>query len=254
MKKLFIPGLLALCFIYFPVTAQKLPTVQKQGYKAPVNAKTDGYLKEWDTFQAYNKSTDAFYTMANNDDKICLVIKVVNPLIIRKILSGGITLTINTYGKKNDKERVAVTFPVYEGNPPQLSVLNDRYLLEKNADSVILQANTTLRNNLKEISVSGIDQIAASVISIYNETGVKAAAQLDNKAAFIYELELPIKYLNKILGDTQKFSYNVKLNEFPIPVFKPGGAPPPPPPPPMEMKNVGIYETTDFWGEYTLVK
>lgn len=80
--------------ISFAANAQKLPTVQKSSLRAPSNIKIDGETTEWgDKFQAYNTATDIFYTMANDDRGLYLVVQSGDPKIIQR-LTGGITLTI----------------------------------------------------------------------------------------------------------------------------------------------------------------
>jgi len=73
------------------VYSQKLNTVQQGSVWAPANIKIDAKLKEWDdTFQAYNKVTEVFYTVSNDDKNLYLVIKSTDPINNNKIIAGGI--------------------------------------------------------------------------------------------------------------------------------------------------------------------
>jgi len=68
-----IKHLTIICFLMigFFANAQKLPEVQTVNLRAPAGIKIDGKPTEWDSkFQAYNKSTNAFYTIANDDDNL----------------------------------------------------------------------------------------------------------------------------------------------------------------------------------------
>src|ERR1700679_721966 len=82
--------------------AQNLPNVQKVSLRVPGNVKIDGKPTEWDnTFRAYNYNTNIFYTMANDDDNLYLVVKATDADIINKIVGGGTVLTISKTGNKD---------------------------------------------------------------------------------------------------------------------------------------------------------
>ena len=93
------PGITALLLagLSLPVCAQKLNNVQDGSVWAPANIKIDGKLNEWDdSFKAYNKTTDVFYTISNDEKNLYLVIKSANQVISNKIIGGGINFTVNT--------------------------------------------------------------------------------------------------------------------------------------------------------------
>src|SRR5471030_539366 len=55
--------------IMIPDEAKKLPDIQPTDLYAPSNIKIDGKTTEWeDKFQAYNRATDVFYTVANDNN------------------------------------------------------------------------------------------------------------------------------------------------------------------------------------------
>ena len=73
--------------------AQKLPTEQQVSLRAPAGLKIDGKATEWDNkFQAYNHHTDFYYTIANDDNNLYLIVQANEPAIIKRILKGGIAL------------------------------------------------------------------------------------------------------------------------------------------------------------------
>ena len=96
----------------------KLQNIQAAtGFKAPA-VKVDGNLKEWgDSFQAYNKQTRLYYTISNDDQMLYLTVKSTDMQNSNKIAAGGITLTINTEGKKKDKDAFMLTYPVIARQP-----------------------------------------------------------------------------------------------------------------------------------------
>jgi len=62
---------LLLTAISIGVYAQKLPNVQLGSVQAPADIKIDGKTTEWhDQFQAYNRATDIYYTLSNNDNHL----------------------------------------------------------------------------------------------------------------------------------------------------------------------------------------
>jgi len=137
---------------------QNLPGVKEKSVSLTTAFKVDGKLAEWDNkLQAYDKSIDAYYTLANNAENIYLAIQATDPAIIKKILSGGITLTICTSGQKNDPNAYGLTFP----NIPekmQAGVTSDvNQFAEKsiNQDSLCKAINKNIASFAKEIKLKG---------------------------------------------------------------------------------------------------
>ncbi len=202
--------------------AQKLPNVQEASLTAPANVKIDARLTEWgDQLQAYNKTVDLGYTIANDDKNLYLVMKATEPSITNKITAGGITLAINTDGKKSLKESYIISFPLVDVNSlrNQMSSFRSQPMGMGNdpkADSARIE---TMRKQavktFKEIKLIGFKDIADSVVSIYNVYGIKAAVDYDDKGAMICELALPLKYFNTS-ATKPEFAYNIKLNGLDI--------------------------------------
>jgi len=252
--------LFALLFVATATQAQKLPNVQTSSLKAPANVKVDGRSTEWgDKLQAYNKATEVAYTLANDASNLYLVIQTADPDIIHRIVNGRITLTVNKADKKSEDNAVAISYPVFEkGNRPGLS-LREKLSTPKIADSLMRTNNRRLETTAKLIKVTGVSGMD-TLISIYNEKGVKAAAAFDNKMLFTCEMAVSLKLLDLPNG---KFAYNVRLNgvsfdDVPgINIVRDAKG---------EIKSIDIHKDqmtstpqvmtapTDFWGEYVLVK
>jgi hypothetical protein len=199
--------------------AAKAQSVQESGVWAPVNVKTDGKLTEWNnTLEATNKTVDFSYTMANDDKKFYISIKSPNQQTTSKILAGGIDFTFNTEGKKKEKDAFVITFPLVNraamrgqrgqrgqgggfgqpGGPPDTAAIA---AMRKSAIEAI-----------KEIKLKGFKEIPDSVISIYNEYGIKAAVAYDSNGSFICELAIPFEQLGISLDKTKEIAYNFKVN------------------------------------------
>ncbi len=254
----------------FIATAQKLPGVQEKGLRAPAKVKIDGDAAEWGQFMAYNNSTEIFYSIANDDDNLYLIIRAVKKNIAKKIIMGGINFTINSSGKKDDIAAATIGFPVlnrkeastitqYLDKKPD--ILPDTALMNRNADTLMRKANLQAGNSLKLIGVLGIKDITDSLISVYNDNDIHAAARFGVNMAFTYELAVPLKYLG--LNLTHKFSYHIKLNGLNATdqhhILTGTGS--------ISMGTDGtvlhstfiplnqdLVAATDLWGEYTLVK
>jgi len=263
---------LILLIIASTVCAQKLPNKQENSVYAPVNIKIDGRPREWNNqFNAYNHSTQVFYTLANDDDNLYLTIQAISHRIIEKIISGGISFVINDLAKS--KKTVDITYPklpipigykiilnsggTTSARPPYPGsnvVVDTLYKpMPIASDSLKGVANLQLVQNANTIGIKGIQEITDPEISIYNEYGIKAASAFDHSGAYTYELALPLKYIQKYMQMTAegigKIGYTIKVNTRV-----------------QEGKHFRTYyldgvdididldTTTDFSGEYTLAK
>jgi len=270
MQKTTILTALLFSSIAFISNAQKLPTVQQASLRAPENVKIDGKPTEWgDKFQAYNKATDVFYTIANDDNNLYLVIQATDPSIINKLVNGRLTFMINKSGKKNNNDAIAISYPVFEkNNKPGLNLRDNPKIVPgsaasvKLADSFMYANNKRMTDRIKSIKVTGVKTLD-TLVSIYNEDGIKAAALFDNKMVYTFELAVSLKLAGLSVNDPVKFTYNVMLNPVimdDIPGFT------------IVRNDKGtitslsvdsklvppnyqeLTAATDFWGEYTLVK
>ncbi len=220
----------------------KLKDVQPASIWAPSPVKVDGKLSEWNnSFQAYNKATKLYYTLANDDKNIYLAIKSTDAPNNSKIIAGGITFTLNTDDKKKEKDAFSLTYPVRParspggpGGPNAAGVT--RVVVGGGGDNVridvrgfgggngaftvdsamIKAAHERTIAAAKEIKVFGFKDIADSLISIYNEYGIKAAIGYDDKGNFTYELAVPLKALSLSVDNAKEFAYNVKVNGLQI--------------------------------------
>lgn len=191
-------------------SAQKLPQKQTTSVWVPQNLKIDGLPNEWSGFQAYNKTTNIFYTLSNDDKNLYLAVEAADPVIIDKITASGITFTVE---KKNENQ--SVTFPAYDkenqaiidimmnaprvGSNKQASLHIDTFIKSHNALRDKRQKIIHLAHNDKE-----------SDISVFNDEGIKVSGRIDNRLIYTQELAVPLKYLGINAGES--FDYIVQLN------------------------------------------
>jgi len=231
-------ALITICFITSSLTvtqAQKLNDVQDVSVWAS-GVKVDGKHNEWENkFKAMNKSTNLTYTLANDAKNLYLAIQSKDVTNNSKILLGGISLTVNPSGKKNDKEGFKVIYPVVarrrpggapgggattgvrvQGGPGGGGFGRFQDMSPMQRDSMQRAIARTQLGGAKEIKVFGFKDIPDSLISIYNEYSIKTIASISDEGVFMYELSIPLELLEMSADKPKEFSYNIKLNGLQI--------------------------------------
>jgi len=266
--------------------AQKLVNVQEESLRAPAGVKIDGKLTEWgDNFKTLNTTTNIYYTLANDDDNMYLVIKSLDQMNNNKIIGGGINLTINTANKKTEKDAYQLIFPVVDIKTLRSNMMAGMRAQGANGqpDSAAIQSmRRKAIASFKDVKLVNFKGIPDSVISIYNEYGVKGYVDFDSKGALIIEIALPLKEMKMDAGSA--FTYNIKLNGINLNAIMPGamaggfggnmggtmggggggnfgggggfsGAGGGAVGMPRNMGDIAnMFSPTDFWGKYTLIK
>ncbi|MNK24635.1 hypothetical protein D3C87_429460 [compost metagenome] len=212
--KLFYPFLLLYC-ISITSYAQKLPDVQTTSISAPTTTRIDGKNLEWNTFSAENKRTGLLYTIANDDKNLYLALKATSSETINKIFAGGISFSINAKGKKREEDASTITYPLVGRNNANRGGggqggTNRQRMGQGRADQSQEQKDSQLVA-IKEIKVKGFN-ITDSLISIYNEYGIKAVAKMDEQKAYFCEIAIPLAALEVAVNDKKEIAYQIKLN------------------------------------------
>jgi hypothetical protein len=300
-----ITGLL-LTGTFVSAQAQKTTELQEVSIYAPQLTKADGKNSEWAnaTF-AQNKATGISYLISNDDKNLYLVVRSAEIANNTKIMAGGITFSVNPDGKKKEKESISLTYPLINraqfrrggqgggGGGGGAVVVTGRpvfggmggmggmgaggvQLTPKQRDSAMAAMQKTQLAQVKEIKIKGFKKTTDTLVSIYNDMGIKAAASIDKDNVYFYEVAIPLEELGLTLDNAKEFAYNVKLNGLQLPgmdfnrgggggggggfggggggqvsmrVGGGGGGP----------RGSGIdfqalISPTDFWGKYTLIK
>jgi len=279
MKRIFtLVTLVLTCLVAVDSYAQKQPQIQDVSVYAPASVKIDGKLGEWQNpfiniqkytgfLSAFNSSSRIYYTMANDDKNLYLIVRGLGNGVSKKILAGGMTLTISHAAEKKDRKKdpgnVAFTFPVPQ-DPKTTSFImstinqiadftDDSVANRKPIDSLNAIANKMVKNAMKEIRVIGVKEIPDSVVSIYNTEGIKVAFQFIKMQPAI-EIAIPLKYLGLSADNSATFSYNIRVDAIPL-ASRAVQVDPNAPAPDVTNPNIGYaWNPTDFWGEYTLAK
>jgi len=217
MKLLY--GLLLSCIVGI-VHAQKLPDIQSASMAAPTSVRIDGKNIEWGNFSADNKRTGVVYTLANDDKNLYLAVKATDNETITKILAGAISFSINTKGKKKEEEAFTITYPLIARNNTNRGGGQGRQRIgqgrteqtQEQRDSAVFEQRKTQLAGIKEIKIKGFDNIPDSLISIYNEYGIKAVAKMDDQKAYFCETAIPLSLLGISVNDKKEIAYQIKLN------------------------------------------
>jgi len=253
--------------------AQKLPDVQQNSVVAPSNVKADGKNLEWkDTFQALNKRTNLQYTLANDEENLYLVIKSSDAATNNKIIAGGIDFSVNTDGKRREKEGYRITYPLIHRTSSKSNKGSGKtqgfqrgQQTQQQRDSIMLALRKVQLLQVKEIKIHGFRAIPDTLVSIYNEYRLKAFASFDQKGAFFYELAVPLKLMGLSAQTSGEIAYNIKLNGIQMNFGGGGGDKK------IKLSPGGsggggggfgggstdmqdLLSATDFWGSYKLAK
>ncbi len=194
--------------------------------KAPDQLKIDGKLTEFsDSLVNYDKTTKLNYALAHDAKNIYVFIKAIGQAEQRKIMAGGISVSVNAAGKK--KANAIITFPVIDRAAMMTEMRNrgsqskdggqraERTPEERNAERVAMQKK--ILSNLKEIKIAGLKDITVESISIYNTYGIKTGINYDSKNALVYELAIPLELVNVNLTKDSEIAINIKLNGLEMP-------------------------------------
>ena len=198
------------------------------------------------------------------------MVQTADQVAINKIMGGGITFLIQTLDKKTDKDGMIINYPVYSKNSHVLFSFHHKgeipvVLSPAAADSNMHFNNHKMNANAKSIRIVGIKDMD-SLISIYNDEGIKAAQLFNNKNVYTCEIAIALKNLGFSASNPTRFRYHILLNSGPNKTngmnyhfTAPEGSSPEAHAMMEKMTamtnniEADLYSTTGFWGEYTLI-
>jgi hypothetical protein len=207
--------------------AQKVNELQEVSIFAPHAIKIDGKNFEWkDTDFFSNKRTSLSYIISNDEKNLYLIVKSTDLANNSKIMAGGITFSVNPDGKKKEKESITLTYPIVAHVPRgqggggggrramgmSMSIGGGGPQDAKQRDSFMVSRQKTQLATAKEIKIKGFKNTTDTLVSIYNEYGIKAFASIDKDNAFFYEVAIPLEALGISTEAPKEFAYNIKLN------------------------------------------
>ncbi|MBE5319511.1 hypothetical protein IM793_10095 [Pedobacter sp. MR2016-19] len=182
--------------------------------------KADGVSNEWnEPLNEYNDATKLAFALANDDKKLYIIIESLDPQTTFSVLRGGITLNINTAGKK--KDGMKLIFPLME-RPPMPKEGEEHH--EHNALSPDKEMHDQAMMN-KSIKVAGFKNIPDGELPAINQDGIETGMSIHPNRDLIYELSIPLAQLQVGLDLKKPLVYNIKINEPGKSSFKREGTP-----------------------------
>jgi len=186
--------------------------------------KADGISNEWDEpLNQYNDATKLAFALANDDKNLYIIIESLDPQTTFGILHGGITLNINTKGKK--KDGVKLIFPLMERSPMpkdgEVAAVGNNNMptheqVERGHEQGIMN---------RSIKVLGFKNIVDGDLPVVNNYGIKTGMSIHPNRDLIYELSIPLSQLDVSLDLNKPIAYNIKLNQPNKPDFRKQGMP-----------------------------
>ena len=170
--------------------------------------KADGISNEWnEPLNQYNDATKLAFALANDDKNLYIIIESLDPQTTFSVLRGGITLNINTEGKK--KDGMKLTFPLMDRAPMPKEG-------EEHHDHAPLSPDGAIHDPVvmnKSIRVSGFKNIADGELPAINQDGIETGMSIHPNRDLIYELSIPLAQLQVGLDLKKPLVYNIKINE-----------------------------------------
>ena len=182
--------------------------------------KADGVSNEWnEPLNQYNDATKLAFALANDDKNLYIIIESLDLQTTFSVLRGGITLNINTEGKK--KDGIKLTFPLMERPPMSKEGEEHREHTPLSPDGAT--QDPVVMN--KSIRVSGFKNIADGELPAMNQDGIETGMSIHPNRDLIYELSIPLSQLQVGLDLKKPLAYNIKINEPNKSGFKREGKP-----------------------------
>lgn len=265
-------GICLLSIFSLALQAQKNKVANGTGsLAAPKEMRIDGKDKEWaEAFAVQNKSTGTAHILSNDAKNLFLVIRSLNHQSVTKILSGGITFSVDPTGKRRNKGSRSLTYPfmgVRKGNK-EVDVAGvsarkseganvSNMPSAKEMDAIMVSLNRKRLTAAKEVEVNGLANVRDTVVGIYNDLGIRIFAEIKDDNSFFCEIAIPLKSLGLDAGSPE-FAYNIRLNGLPesgspaagasaTVAVSPGGNG-------AAMDFQDLMSPTDFWRKYKLHK
>ncbi|MGO4875680.1 hypothetical protein ACEN2P_03695 [Pedobacter psychrotolerans] len=200
--KLIALSLFAIISCSYSLSAQEV----EENIRMDKPFKADGISNEWnEPLNQYNDATKLAFALANDDQHLYIIIESLDPQTTFSVLRGGITLNINTQGKK--KDGVKLLFPLIEQSPiPATAEVKDRPRPGESSEMHDPNAMT------KSIKVSGFKNITDGNLPAINPYGITTGMHIHPNKDLIYELSIPLAQLQVNLDFKKPLVYNIKIN------------------------------------------
>jgi hypothetical protein len=159
----------------------------------------DGNSAEWnEPLNNYNTDTKLAFALSNDEKELYIIIESLDEFTTRKVLAGGLTLNINTSGKK--KDGIKINF-LGMNQPPNPGMHRDSISHEGQYSTAV-----------NEVQVSGFKNIPDGVLTLPDNNGIQLAAAFNKQRDYICELAIPLSLLPLKDNEIKPIAYNIKIN------------------------------------------
>jgi len=204
-------------FALIKTSAFSQAKVHDGGVLAPPKVNIDGKNNEWGQLQVHTNNIDADYTIANDNEKLYLIVTASNQLSARKILAGGMTFDI--FLSSNDKSKISIKYPLFsQANWPNINLKDitdgksSPISNNKMVDSFVNSNNIKLLGHSNEIKILGSNYSKDTLYSVYNESGINGAIAIDTKLNLSCEIAIPLKFLGLSAKQGGSIKYDIIVN------------------------------------------
>jgi len=166
----------------------------------------DGNSEEWhEPLNNFNSETKLAFALGNDEQNLYLVIESLDEITTGRLIRGGLTLNINTAGKK--KDGIKLNFLGMQQPPPPHGELKDSTM--HHSEGIGEHEHDP---GVRSISVSGFKSIPDGSLAIPNDAGIQVAAAFNQRRDYICELAIPLTQLNLTGKEAKGIAYQIKIN------------------------------------------
>lgn len=174
----------------------------------------DGNSNEWnEPLNQYNSDTKLAFALANDDENLYIIIESLDPATTQNFLFGGITININTVGKK--KNGTKLTFPFHhrqEMLPPEKDGQKPPSDFHHQQGKENPHASGVPPIEAQGIKLVGFKNIKDTIITAGNDFGIQCGMSVKKNQDLIYEIAIPLTELQVNPDWKKAIAYNIKLN------------------------------------------
>ncbi len=195
--------------------------VYQSAFQSPPQ-KLDGRNDDWAGKMYYDSKAKMLYGISNDTENLYVNIKITDYTVQKKVLVTGLTLWIDTVGKK--QENFGITCPV-EGEFHKL--LRENVKRGEKSHGMKKMDKQAVNHEYKEgfakMELSGFEPDVNSVTTNKNVSNINMTLRIDSLQIMYYEASIPLNKIftnpNEYLNDTTKlFSYGVETGSIDVPV------------------------------------
>lgn len=176
----------------------------------PAHIVIDGDLNDWgDSLRYYNADKKIKFSLANSRDTLYMAVRINDYAEQMQILNAGLTLSIDTRGKK--KDTYSITYPLNaSGRMVHIGMRrqDNGGLTPEDRDELTEDKLTTLR----QIKVTGFKDIEDDMITTSNTYGIRVDFDFDHDGYLVYEAAIPLRFFHDDDLFKNEWAFNFKIN------------------------------------------